>query len=223
MDLLDILPSRTPLDEMLDRLPSVAGDSSLAVLDPLVPPVSLYNEVDIPTPVTDSYGMSAYARAVEALLLVLLDDRHLAKTNGWALRHFLALAFYADDLVRVTNSKNPVFFGTVSNAALNDLVTKSRQVATYVLSTSSQDEGWHKAVVSAINAGSQGHGLDAVGTLVYDLVIYGKRFDTVRESRILHTVLAHAFGNASKADAQEWVQLGRTLERQGSSSFAVRM
>ena len=220
MESQDILPSSASLEQMLDGLPSVPGDSSLAVLDPLIPPVSLYNEVDIPTPETDSRGMSVYARAVDALLLVLLNDRHWAKTNGWALRHLLALALYADDLIRVPSSQSPIFAGTVSKAMLNDLVTRSKQVAAYVLSTSAQDEGWHAAVVSAITSGDDSH-LDAVGALVYGLVSYGKRFDTVRESRILHVVLEHVFGNASREDAQQWAQLGRALERQGSISVHV--
>lgn len=220
MDLLyDVLPSRSSLDDMLERFPSVPGDSSLAVLDPLIPPVSLYNETDLQTPELDASGMSEYARAVGALLLILLEDRHLAKTNGWALRHLLALALYAEDLICIPNSRSSVFAGNVSKAMLNDIMARAKQVATYVLSSSPQDEGWHTAVVNAITAEKENHGLDAVGTLVYDLVSYGMRFDTVRESCILHVVLEHTLGNASKEDAQQWVQLGRRLERQGSSPY----
>lgn len=211
----DILPSRISLDDMLGRLPSVPGDSSLAVLDALIPPASLYTESGIADPEVDASGLSEYARVVEALLLILLEDRHMAKTTGWALRHLLALALYADDLLRVPNSRGSVFAATTSKVMLNELIARARQIATYVLSSSPQDDGWHTAVVNAITAEKENPGLDAVGTLVYDLVSDGKRFDTVRESRILHVVLEHTLGNASKDDADQWVQLGRRMERQG--------
>ncbi|KZT68385.1 hypothetical protein DAEQUDRAFT_727954 [Daedalea quercina L-15889] len=217
----DILPTRPFLDDILDHLPAIPSDASLAVIDLLVPPVSLCGDTSPSAPHTDTFGMSQYARVVEALLLSLLDDRRAAKTNVWALRHLLALSLYADEVIQIPNSNSPVFGTGVSRTALSDLVMKVRRVATYVLS-SSQDEGWHAAVVGAIAADKEDSWLDTVGGLIYDLINHGKQFDTVRESRILHVVLEHAFSSISKAEADQWVQLARKLERRAPhTSLAI--
>ncbi|KAH9932237.1 uncharacterized protein B0H18DRAFT_1083328 [Fomitopsis serialis] len=217
--LSDILPSRKLLDDMLDRLPSVASDASLAVIDPLVPP-PLCHEPPATSLDADLSGLSQYARAVEALLLCLLDDRHAAKENAWAVRHLLALSLYADELIQLPTSRNPVFSASVSRSRLHDLITKARQVAMYVLS-SSQDEGWNSVVVDSIAADDYSQ-LDAVGRLLWDLVSHGQRFDTVRESRILHAILEHTFRSISKVEAGQWAQLARKLERQAPhTSLAI--
>ncbi|KAH9835414.1 uncharacterized protein C8Q71DRAFT_765758 [Rhodofomes roseus] len=219
--LVDIVPSEVSLDDMLDNLSAVPGDASLAVVDPLVPPASLCDETALSSPDTDTSGLSRYARVVEGLALHLLDDRQAAKANAWALRHLLALSLYVDELIQIPASKSPVFSAAVSRSILHDYITKARQVATYVLS-SSQDEGWHTTVVGAIIADKQDISLGPVGKLVWDLVNRGKRFDTVRESRILHTILEHIFGSISKTEAEQWVQLARKLERQAPhTSLAI--
>ncbi|TFY58014.1 hypothetical protein EVJ58_g6676 [Rhodofomes roseus] len=219
--LVDIVPSEVSLDDMLDNLSAVPGDASLAVVDPLVPPASLCDETALSSPDTDTSGLSRYARVVEGLALHLLDDRQAAKANAWALRHLLALSLYVDELIQIPASKSPVFSAAVSRSILHDYITKARQVATYVLS-SSQDEGWHTTVVGAIIADKQDISLGPVGKLVWDLVNRGKRFDTVRESRVLHTILEHIFGSISKTEAEQWVQLARKLERQAPhTSLAI--
>ncbi|PIL27721.1 hypothetical protein GSI_10874 [Ganoderma sinense ZZ0214-1] len=202
--LADIFPSRGELDGMLDMLPSTPLDSSLAVVDPLVPPRVQYRSLKFQKDGFDAQGLAKYARIVQGLLLHLVDDRQTAKENPWVLHHFLALALYAEESRHLPSAESHVFSCTVSRATLQDILHRVQQVTTYLL-TSTADEKWHTAVTNALAGQAAATGLDGVGQLVVDLVNRVRRYDSIRESRILHTILRHALSTATKADAEQWI------------------
>jgi len=74
--------------------------------------------------------------------------------------------------------------------------------------------------VNAILTDKSSDLMDGVGRLVYDLIQHGKRWDTVRESRILHRILQHILSSVSKVEAEQWMSLGRRLEKSGTCPFS---
>lgn len=220
LDLMsDVFPGRRELDAILDNLPSVPLDASLAIIDSLVPPASMWKPDYGKNPAFDMVGFSQYARIVSALVGHLSLARHAAKENMWALRHLLAFALYANEWLDVPYAPSPIFWSRASKAVLRELTGKVEQLTTYLLS-SVQEEGWHAPVVNAILTNTP-EALDSVGRVVYELVDHGKRNDTVRESRILHTVLQHVLGIATKEEADQWILLARKIEKQGEKHYSV--
>ncbi|OCH91295.1 hypothetical protein OBBRIDRAFT_887096 [Obba rivulosa] len=218
----DIFPPRSELDAMLDRLPSVPLDASLAVIDPLVPPLSLYEPEFVKNPAFDIVGFSQYARVVGTMVRHLATARHAAKENMWILRHLLAFGLYADEWLNVPYVQSPLFWSHASKAVLKELISKIQQLTTYLLS-SMQEDGWHAAVVNAILAGKS-ETLDDAGKAVYDLVEHGKREDAIRESRILRTVLQHVLSGSTKEEADQWILLARKIEKQApQTSLAIAL
>ncbi|PCH44774.1 hypothetical protein WOLCODRAFT_145160 [Wolfiporia cocos MD-104 SS10] len=211
--LKDVFPTAQEMASMLETLPSCPADASIAVLDPLVPLCSPGDE-QLLSPDHGPYssdGFSSYARISYGLLLYLLNDRHTAKTNAWTLRHFLALSLYAEELLVLGTSSNPVFTTSVARSILEDVKSKVNRLSAYLLS--SVQPGWHAAVVSTIMADRPDPGLDSVGRLVAELVRQAQRIDTVRESRILYSILQHALDEATTAEAEQWILLARKTER----------
>ena len=211
---MDIFPSRVELDGMLDALPSTPLDASLAIADPLVPPSVQYRPLKFVREEFDTQGLIKYARVVYGLLLHLADDRQTAKENAWVLHHFIALALYAEELKHLPAAESPVFAQTVTRATLQGILDRVQQVTTYLLS-STTDEKWHTTVTNALVNQGPAASLDGVGQLVVNLVNRTKRYDTIRESRILHTILRHALSTATKADAEQWMLVARKLEKLG--------
>ncbi|KAI8986673.1 hypothetical protein BD414DRAFT_460911 [Trametes punicea] len=211
-NVLGIFPSQDELSTMLDGLPSTPLDATLAVIDPLVPPPTLYRASGVASSGFDSLGFSKYARIVYGLLLHFVDGRHTAKENTWALRHFFALAIYAEELRHLPSAESPVFARSVPRSVLQGLLDKVQQIAAYLLS-STAEELWHAKVTSALLSQSPSDVLDGAGQLVVDLVYRAKRQDNVRTSRILHLILQHALSNATKADADQWMLVARKMEK----------
>ncbi|KAF9818038.1 hypothetical protein IEO21_02999 [Rhodonia placenta] len=210
---LETLPSRADLDDMLIRLPYTPADPSLAVVDLLVPPPSLCEPVPAVSGKYDQAGFSVYARAVYALLLRFLEDRHAAKTNVWALRHLLALSLYAEEILQSLAVPSPVFSGHIPRSSLVDIQARVSQIAAYLLSSGHAD-GWHNTVVGTIMASKGSDMLDGVGQVVYEQIQHAKLKDTPRESRIIHVILQHVLSFATKPEAEQWLQLARRLEKQ---------
>ncbi|EIW55564.1 ubiquitin-protein ligase RKR1 [Trametes versicolor FP-101664 SS1] len=208
----DIFPSQEELLVMLDDLPSTPLDPSLGAVDPLVPPSTLYRSAG-PSPSTyDSAGFNKYARVVNGLLTHLVDDRQMSKENVWALRHLFALAIYAEELKHLPSSESPVFARSVSRAVLQGILDRVQQVATYLLS-STAEENWHTHVTNVLLLHASSSLPDGATQLVIDLVTRARRQDNVRTSRILHMILQHAFRNATKADAELWMGAVRQTEK----------
>ena len=200
---------------MLDALPSTPLDASLAVIDPLVPPSVQYRSLKFPKDGGDAQGLTEYARVVYGLLLYLVDDRQTAKENPWVLRHFLALAIYAEEAKLLPCVDSPVFSKIVTRTTLLGILGRVQQATTYLLS-STTDEKWHTTVANVlVSQATASTGLDGVGRLVVDLVNRAKRYDAIRESRILHMILRHALSTATKADSEQWMLVARKLEKLG--------
>ncbi|KAI0336704.1 hypothetical protein GY45DRAFT_1377084 [Cubamyces sp. BRFM 1775] len=210
--LASVFPSQEELSAMLDSLPSTPLDPSLAVIDPLVPPATLYRPTEMPAPEYDTMGFSTYARVIYGLLLHLADDRQTAKENVWALRHIFALSIYAEEIRHLPSAESPVFAPSVTRSVLQDILDRVQQLATYLLS-STAEELWHTKVTNALLAQSASDALDGAGKLVVDIVTRAKRQDSVRTSRVLHMILQHALSNASKVDADQWMLIARKMEK----------
>lgn len=208
----DIFPDRQQLDEILDALPTSPAESCLAVNDPLVLPGDFNDDTDSPTPAYDFAGYTSYSRIVNALLSYFLDDRQAAKENIWALRHFLALAVWAQDRLNLQAAQSPVFGQTVSRAELEEVVSKTRRISSYLLAPASQ-EGWLQRTIRGLQQG-QPISTDGIESLLHGLI--RPKIDCMRESRILHAILQHVLSDATKEDADDIVQLARGLERKGS-------
>ncbi|KAH9941137.1 uncharacterized protein BXZ73DRAFT_75106 [Epithele typhae] len=211
--LAEIFPSRDEIDRLLTELPPAPLDASLAVVDPLVPPPTQFRAAANEAPDCDNQGFSVYARVVHGLLLHLADDRQTAKTNFWALHHFLALAIYAEDEKHLPALQSPVFSQSVSRATLQNITDRTLQIATYLLS-SFTEETWHADVTKVLLGQGSAERLDGAGKLIVDLISNARTQDTVRESRVLHMILHHVLNTATKADAEQWMAVARRLERQ---------
>lgn len=213
--LRDVLPSRSDIGILLEALSSDPIHSSLAVMDPLLPWSSDFEDVATSPSDYDNNGYSKYARVVSALLQELSEDRQVAKRNMWALRHFLALSLYADDYLRVPTASSPAFDARASPQYLRDIITKVNQVSTYLLS-SSVDDGIHSRVIAAAASTELPATLaEGVEGFLVDLLLRSKGTDNAREPRILRRVLQHIFSNVSKNDADQWIGLARKLEKSG--------
>ncbi|TFK64592.1 hypothetical protein BDN72DRAFT_260036 [Pluteus cervinus] len=227
----DIFSTNQVLVQWLDDLPSDTFDSSLAVIDPLIPPGPTDESgVDASDPASfDKHGFSAYARVVSALLQVLIEDRQLAKKNIWALRHFLVLSLYADDFQKVPGTKNPVFSsGALASGKLALVGTRVRQIVTYLLKLSSatkDDEAWsHNAVDALLSERPLLAGTSDKARFLVDLVGVAKREDSVRDSRVLRDVLQHVLDDVEKKEAEKWITLARKLEKKApQTSMAIVM
>ncbi|KAF8156982.1 hypothetical protein B0H34DRAFT_711453 [Crassisporium funariophilum] len=231
--LQDIFPSATQLDSMLDSLSSDAIDPGIAVLDPLLPVSPKQKAKNHQKPATDQRGLASYARSVNALLQVFIQDRQLAKRNLWALRHFWSLSLYAQDLRNVPFAveDSPVFDAKATSTAaglgvLRDIVARVKQVSVYVLnSTGSAQDDWRTIVLERfLNEGSaiaklkgkQGgkDGLDDVQAFLYDVIAHAREKDAVRDTRVLRMVLEPLLKDGvGGAEADMWVQLGRKFEK----------
>ena len=224
---------------MLDDLSPDAIEPSIAVLDPLIPPQSHPKTVKSKQE-TDRRGFSPYARIVNALLQVSIEDRRLAKRTLWALRHFLALSVYAQDLRNVpstsskcdSNSYSPVFdHEIVMLSALRDILSRVKQVSVYLLGSAvgqDDDGSWRKEVVGKLlkDTSASGkidtskEGMGQAQQFLWDVVAYAKEQDGLRDARVLKIVLESVFSDGVDVrEADLWIQLARKLEKTGMEPF----
>lgn len=247
VDLLhEVFPSATQLDLMLDDLSPDAIDPSIAVLDPLIP-------LFIPQPHskavgsqqgTDRRGFVPYARIVNGLLQVFIEDRQLAKRALWALRHFLALSIYAQDLLNVpsptfsssasslpkqdSNNYSPIFdHDVVTISVLRDVVSRVKQVSVYLLGSAvdQDDESWRKIVLGKLLKDAPASGrienrMSQVQQFLWDVIVYAKAQDKLRDTRVLRIILESVFSDGVDGEEAElWIQLARKLEKTGMEPF----
>jgi E3 ubiquitin-protein ligase listerin len=218
IDLADrVFLDQSELGRLLDSLPAHPSHDSLAVIDPLVLPGDWDKEEMEAFEEFDAFGYSSYARATTSPLLYFLDDRDAARRNIWALRHFLAVALYAKDVLHVPSADSPVFAKRVSKADLEDIVSKTDQLAAYLL-THSIDDGWFAGTLPRLTSGKVDAHADGVEQLLESL-INPRSGDSIRESRILHSVLRHILPNVTKAEADQFILLGRSIEKKGEQCF----
>lgn len=240
----DILPSATQLDSMLDDLSPDAIDPSIAVLDSLILPQP-HSKTSKAKQETDRRGFTAYARIVNALLQVFIEDRRLAKRSLWALRHFLALSVYAQDLHNVpspissspssskhgSNDYSSVFdYEIVTMSALRDVVSRVKQVSVYLLglAVGQDDDGpWRKVVLGKLLKDLPGieapkEGVSQLQQFLWDVITYAKEQDNLRDTRVLKIVLESVFSDGvDVGEADLWIQLARNLEKTGMEPFIL--
>ncbi|KAH9959432.1 hypothetical protein BC827DRAFT_504162 [Russula dissimulans] len=218
----DLLPTSRDLDDLLSNLRLDPAIPSLAIIHPLVPPPSSFDAVEGPDCEADQQGLGVYARGVMALLYSYTENRDLARANLWALRHFLALAIYAEELLEVPSLPNPAFSRTVAKDVLQDVIVKIQQLTAYLLTTASADDNWHVNVVTSLLNGKRNSSLEGLGAFAVDLIEFAQDEDDSLHSRIVYTVLQHVLRDASREEADRWLLLARRLERNSSEiSLAI--
>jgi len=212
----DIFPSSKALDSMLRRLPHDPINPSIVAIDPLIP-INACSPAHGPQG-ADSRGFSAYARIVEALLRVFLEDRKLAKQNLWALRHFIMLSIFASDYQMVPAETCPLFQSKALNE-LGDLISRVQQITAYLILGSLQDaqDGWRRGVmrrVGAVNHISNGTQLEDFVVKVLDTAVES---DEILDTRVLRAVLGAVMEDIGKEEAEQWVGFAWKLERTGAA------
>ena len=213
----DLLPTSTYLDDLLGNLRLDPTIPSLAIIQPLVPPPSLFDAAEGPDCESDQQGLGVYARGVMALLYSYTENRDLARTNLWALRHFLVLAIYAEELLEVPSLPNPAFSRSVAKDVLQDVLIKAQQLTTYLLTTVGADDNWHVDAVTTLLNGKRNTSLGDLAAFTVDLIHHAQDEDDSLHARILYAILQHGLRDASREEADEWLLLARRLERKCKS------
>ena len=217
----DIFPSLKALDSMLRRFPHDPINPSIVAIDPLIP-TNACSPAHGPQ-CADSRGFSAYARIVEALLRVFLEDRKLAKQNLWALRHFIVLSIFASDYQMVPTEICPLFESKALNE-LGNLIGRVQQITAYLILGSLQDaqDGWRRGVMKRV--GAVNHHSD--GTQLEDFVVgvldAAAESDEILDTRVLGAVLGATLEDIGKEEAEQWVGFAWKLERTGAASVDQR-
>ena len=214
--IMDLLPSKERLDSMLSAFPTEPADASISLRCPLLP----LSGLEDPPPTTeenfDLDGYSSYARIISLLLDTFLEDRILAKTHPWALRHFVALSIYAEEVVDLPNSSCDVFDAkTALPPTLLQLIHKVQQVTTYVLSEAEGEHSWHQKVTALCMDPKLQHDVGEVGEFVASMVWSTVSNDNPRDARILHTILQHTLSHTLKEEGELWMGVCRKTETKG--------
>jgi hypothetical protein len=205
------------MDEMLSQISPDPIDASLAVMDPLIPPRStLTGKSAFKPQLYDSRGFSSYARVVDALLQVFGEDRQSAKQNTWALGHFLALEVYAQDFVNVPSAQSPVFGREALALGLDGVITRVRQVTTYVL-TSAVDDRWPSDALGVLLQDKREGDVGPLVMLLVGGIRQAREADSARDVRILRIILDHVFHDMEKEEADRWMLFARKIESTGNS------
>ena len=206
----DFIPTKDQYDEVLYSVPLNPLDVCLTVVDPLVPPKSTWKKENLATPSYDLIGLSEYARLVNALLQVLINDRQKARENLWALRHFIILANAISAGLNLPDAENCVFSKTASHTFLEAIVAQIQRMTTLLLIAPTSDT-WHLTLTQ-----KNLRLLDPLGEFVSSAVEKSKTTDSYRDSAALYTILRHILKGATRDDANSWLSLARKAEKQGT-------
>ncbi|KAI9462830.1 hypothetical protein BJY52DRAFT_1203094 [Lactarius psammicola] len=209
----ELLPTKGSLDGMLCNLRLDPATASLAILDPLIPPQSSFETAEGPDCESDQQGLGAYARGVTALLYTYAENRGLARANLWALRHFLALAMYAEELLAAPSLPNPAFSRTASENILREITVKAQQLTAYLLMTAAVDDNWRVNAITSLLNGRHTNSLDGLASFTVELIEHAQDEDDGLHARIVHAVLQHVLRDATMDEADQWMLLARKLEK----------
>lgn len=230
-------PSAAELDSILDELSPDPIDSSIAVLDDLLPTTFTSKRKITKATCADRQGFAPYARIVNGLSLAFLEDRQLAKHNLWALRHLIALSVYAQDsknTISMSGNVSPVFDERITEVLLEDVVDRVKQISVYLFKfvnvagaggDNNDDSVWRREVVERFLAASPvkqvaREGLSDAQGVLFDIISHAKKADALRDTRILKIVLKSLLADgASDHEADSWIQLARKLEKTCWFSF----
>ncbi len=209
----ELLPTQNSLDDLLCNLRTDPATAGLAILDPLIPPQSSFDPVEGPDCESDQRGLGAYARGVMALLYNYAENRGRARANLSALRHFLALAIYAEELLALPSLPNPAFSRIVSKNVLQDITAKAQQLTAYLLMTTAVDDNWRVDAVTSLLNGMRSNSLDGLASFTVDLIEHAQDEDDSLYARIVHAILRHVLRDATRDEAEQWMFLARKLEK----------
>jgi hypothetical protein len=163
----------------------------------------------------DAQGLSAYARALSALLSIVAEDRRIVKANTWALTHLFSLEIMARDFVASPSNRNPLFISKDASY-ISSLAVKAQKTLTYSLSTLVSDvtKSWHQVVTTALRnlkpfqASSFG-GLGEFAYFVGD--VYRRAADAGSLfARILANILRGLLREASTEAGDMWLALAQS-------------
>lgn len=141
----------------------------------------------------------------------------------WALHHALILALFASEVLQVPGAESPVFRSNPKIAVieLREISRQAQQIAAFLLTTP-DEAAWHKEVTAVLSGRTQSSRPDSMGEFVRLVFEHSRVHDTVRDSLVLHMVLQHVLRSATKDDADLWIDLARSIEDKGASSFGLQ-
>jgi E3 ubiquitin-protein ligase listerin len=214
---MDLLPSKEKIDSMLSMFPTKPADASISLRSQLLP---LSGFEGPPTEeIFDLDGYSSYARIISLLLDAFSGDRIFAKAHPWALRHFVALSIYAEEVADLPNSSCGVFDAkAVPSSALQELIHKVQQVTTYVLSDAGDGQSWHQQVTALCADPKSQHDVGEIGKFVVSMFGSVTLSDNPRDARVLHTILQHILSHTSKEEGEMWMGVCRRIETKGEQA-----
>ncbi|KAI6132629.1 hypothetical protein EDD16DRAFT_1821414 [Pisolithus croceorrhizus] len=225
--LVDILPSRSDVDAILEDLPGSAVSPSLALIDVTIPTTpssegTSYHPIANPGDAL-ILPLHPYGRVASALLTYLSSVRTKALAHLWTLRHIMTFGVYLTEYVHIEDERSPVFGGTLDSRPggdtislarreiARDLLGKAQALAAYLLGR--VEEGIHARVVEALLKGKTGIEEGGLASFVVEVVRKSIEGDTVRDALVLRKVLQHLFVDATREDADLWLTLVRRFER----------
>ncbi|KAL5521576.1 hypothetical protein ACEPAF_2324 [Sanghuangporus sanghuang] len=224
IDLLqDLFPSQEVLEDRLRDLPSNPIDAALAIVDPLIPPPSLWHDdtIEHSDQPSDRTGMFEYSRIVNALLVAATDNRDLVRQNIWLLRHFLILTLAASERQMVPSAISGYFSHDVAPDVLQEIATRAKALTAFLLSET-YDEEWHTEIVRTFVTGKDRLAWNRDPfSFVVDLLKLATKDNGLRESRVLYMVLRHLLNGAVTSGAEQWMTLARRIEKQASRATLV--
>jgi len=213
---MDLVPSGSELHSMLSLFPTEPPDASMSLRSPLLPLSGLEDPPLVTEEIYDLGGYSSYARIISLLLDAFIGDRIVAKAHPWALRHFIALSIYAEEVLDLPNNSSEVFNAkAVSSSTLQRLMDRVQQVTTYVLSDVGDGQSWHQKVTAMCVDAKAQHDVGGIGKLVATLVQVSPSNDNPRDARILHAILQHILSHTSKEEGDLWMGVCRKIEIKG--------
>ncbi|KZS97217.1 hypothetical protein SISNIDRAFT_482151 [Sistotremastrum niveocremeum HHB9708] len=222
----DLIPAEKDLNSLLNAGSPVVVDSTASVLDPFYIPATEPDE-STPrkrSPQYDSLGFSEYSRIVMAILKSLSSDRQLIKENIWSVRHVMILGNYAADLLRFPQVKSPLFGTDLPKDVAEDIASKVNQIVAYVLSYIGED-AWHielAATLTASASDSQSRAKDPASMLLQTVYTASVTGNNARDALVLLQIMQLVLSDVSKASADLWVQLARSIEAKSSeTSLAI--
>ena len=224
LDILkDLFPHQHELDELLSELPHNPLDPTLVIVDPLIPPRSLWKIESPHQPQYDSSGFSEYARIVTSLISVATTDRILARENPWLLRHFLTLSMAAADCLSLPSVESAFFSQNVSPDILHEIVSRTQALTSFLLTDDVADDNWRSLLTAFIQGVTSPENPEGsqLSTFVMNCLSHALQDGSIRESRVLYTIVKHLLNGAAVADAEQWILLARRLEKQGKDSLLL--
>ncbi|KIY45151.1 hypothetical protein FISHEDRAFT_49914 [Fistulina hepatica ATCC 64428] len=210
-----ILPEQEIVDALLDHEIPYHAYSSLAVIDTLIPDNYDSDSEDEPGQnyEYDAHGYSSYARILIALSQYYTEDRLVAKANLWIIRHFIAFVIYARDFLSLPSRPSPLFNIEAAGHGLSAFVLQMQSIIAYLLQVDAEDTRWKIDVLDDIISQRPLKDPTPLQTFLKEVLSRALETDSVRDARVVFTLLQHLLDDADATEAAHWVLLCRKLEK----------